>query len=63
VRSRCQGCWSMEGRSVDEALQFCDFNSAATRFYKQQLIRTATLPEDDAQPRLKLLLYSLRKWA
>ena len=31
----------MEGRSVDKASQFCDFNSAATGFYKQQLIPAA----------------------
>jgi hypothetical protein len=43
----------MEGRSVDKTLQFCDFNSAATRFYKQQLIPSATLPENAAPTKAK----------
>jgi hypothetical protein len=38
---------------VDKALQFCDFNSAATRFYTQQLIPATTLPEDTPKPEAK----------
>jgi hypothetical protein len=44
VRSRRGTCWSTEGRLLDTALQYCDFNSAATRFYTQQLIPAALIP-------------------
>ncbi len=31
---------------MDKVLEFCDFNSAATWFYTQQLIPATTLPQD-----------------
>jgi hypothetical protein len=34
-------------------MEFCDFNSAATRFYTQQLIPATTLPEDARPARAK----------
>jgi len=52
----------MEGRYVDKALQLCDFNSAATRLYKQQLIPPAIYTAM-VNRTIKLLLYSREKWA
>jgi hypothetical protein len=43
----------MEGRYVDKALQFCGFNSAATRLYKQQLIPGAIYTGYEGKPHHK----------
>ena len=42
----------MKGRSVGKASQ-CDFNSAAIRIYKQQLIPAANLPKKGTEPSRK----------